>query len=72
MFGIRESVNRLVLSDSMLFLRRLSVQISRCGFKSEDILFKKVLFYKLIQVLSEGSTVDGLMSVAFVVGAVVL
>jgi len=37
---------------------------------SEDILFKKVLFYELLQVLPEGPTVDGLVFLAFEVGAV--
>jgi len=65
-----ESVDDLVLGDHMLFPRRLSVQISRCGFRSEDINFKKILFYKLLQVLPEGPAVDGLVTLAFVIGAV--
>jgi len=44
--------------------------MSICGFRIEDILFKKVLFYKLLQVLPEGPVVDGLVSLAFMIGAV--
>jgi len=49
----------------MLFLRRLSVWMSRCGFRSEDILFKKVLFYRLLQVFPEGPAVDGVVGAVF-------
>ena len=68
--GFRESVDLLVLGDHMLFTWRLSVQMSRCGFRSEDILREKALFYKLLQVLLEGPAVDGLMSLTFVVGTI--
>ena len=46
--------------------------MSICGFRIEDILFKKVLFHKLLQILPEGPTMDGLVSLVFVVGAVFL
>jgi len=46
--------------------------MSRCCFRSEDILFKEALFYKLLQVFSKGPAVDGLVSLAFVVKAVFL
>jgi len=65
-----ELVDRLVLDNHMLFSRTLSIQMSKCGFRSDDILFKEALFYKLVQVLLEGPAVDGLVSLAFVVGAV--
>ena len=38
----RESVDLLVLGDQVLLPRRLSVRMSRCGFKNEDILLKGV------------------------------
>ena len=69
-FEIRGSVSRLALGDYMLFTRRSSVRMFRCDFRSEDILFKEALFYKLLHILSEGSGLDGLVSLAFVVEAV--
>jgi len=39
--------------------------MSGCGFRSEDILFKKTLFYKLLLVLPEDLPMDGLVSLAF-------
>jgi len=66
-----ESVNRLVLGHHMLFPRKLSVQMSS-NFRSEDILFKKVLFAKLLQVLPEDPAMDGLVSLIFMVRAVFL
>jgi len=46
--------------------------MSRCGFRSEDILFKEALFYKLLLVLLEGPSLDGLVSLTFMVGAAFL
>ena len=42
MFRIRELVDLLVLGDQVLLPRRLSIRMSRCGFKNEDILLKGV------------------------------
>jgi len=44
--------------------------MSRCDFRSEDILLEEALFYKLLQVLSKGPALDGLVSLAFIVEAV--
>ena len=44
-FVIRKSVNLFVLCDHMMFPRRSSVRMSRCGFRSEDILFMEGLSY---------------------------
>jgi len=38
-----QGVNDLVLGDHMLFPRRLSVRMSRCGFRSEDILLEELV-----------------------------
>jgi len=46
--------------------------MSGCDFRSEDILFKEALIYDLLQVLPEGPTMDGLMSLAFVVRTIFL
>ena len=46
--------------------------MSRRGFRGEDVLLKKVLSHELLQVLSESPTLDGRVSVAFVVGALLL
>ena len=46
--------------------------MSRCDFRSEDILLEEALFYKLLQVLLEGLAVDSLVSITFVVGEVLL
>jgi len=61
-----------VLGDHVLFPRRLSVRMSRCDFRSEDILFKEALFYKLLQVLPEGPAVDCLVFISFLGGEVLL
>jgi len=46
--------------------------MSRCDFKSKNIFLEESLFHELLQVLLEGSAVDGLMFLAFMVGAVFL
>ena len=51
-----ESVDLLVLGDQVLRSRGLSVQMSRCDFRSDDILLKKVLPNELLQVLLEWPT----------------
>jgi len=51
--GFRESVDLFVLGDQVLLPRRLSVQMSRGSFRSEDIFLKEALFDKLPQVLPE-------------------
>jgi len=41
--GSRKSVDLLVLGDQVLLPRRLNDRMSRRGFRSEDILLKKIL-----------------------------
>ena len=71
-FGIRGGSQSPYIGYHMLFLRRLIVQMSRCDFKSEDIFFKEVLFYKLLHIHPKGLAMDGLVTIAFVVGAIFL
>ena len=63
-------IDRFVLGDQMLWLRRLCVQGSGCCFGRGDIFFKDALLNELFQVLSKGPTMDGLVSFGFVIGAV--
>ena len=51
-----ESVDLLILGDQVLLSRGLSVRVSRCDFRSDHILLKKVLPNELLQVLSEWPT----------------
>ena len=70
--GVVWLIDRLVLGDQMMWLRRLCVQGSGCCFGRGDIFFEDALLNELFQVLSEGPTVDGLVPFGFVVGAVFL
>jgi len=70
--GFRESVDLLLLGDQVLLSRRLSDQISKRGFRSEDVLLKEALFDELLKVLSEYPALGGRVSLAFMVGAVFL
>ena len=70
--GFEESVDLLVLGDQVLLPRRLSVQMSRSGFRSENILLTEAISDELLQVLSERPTLDGRVSLAFVVVAIIL
>jgi len=70
--GVGESVDCLVLCDHTLFPWGLDVWMSRYGLGSKGIFLEKTLFYKLLHVVPEGPTVDGLMSLALVVEAVFL
>ena len=46
--------------------------MSKRDFRSEDVLFKEVLFYELLYVLPEGPAMDGLVSLAFMIEAVLV
>ena len=72
MFRIREAVDLLVLGDQVLLPRRLSVRMSRRGFRSEDVLLKEALSDELLRVLPEFPALNGQVSLTFVVGAVIL
>ena len=66
-------INRFVLGDQVLWLdRRWSIELFRSGgyFGSEDILFKDNLLDELFQVFSEGLIIDGLLSLAVMVGTI--
>ena len=41
--GSEKAVDLLVLGDQLLLPRSLNDRMSRCGFRSEDILLKKIL-----------------------------
>ena len=69
---VGESVDRLLLGDRVLLPRRLRVWLPRGRLRSEDRLLEKALLDELLQVFSEGPTVDGLVPLAIMVGAVLL
>jgi len=67
------SINHLVLSDQVLWLGRrgaLSCLNPKGCFGSEDVLFEEILLDELFQVLSEGPTMNGLVSLVVIVGAI--
>ena len=63
-----ESVDRLVLGDQILLLRRIYAGLSGNCLKSEDVLFEKALLVQFLQVPSEHPTMDGLVPFAVMVG----
>ena len=69
---VRKSVDRLALGDHFLLLERLCVWLPRSRLRSEDILLKEALLDEFLQESPEGPTVDGLVPLAVVVGAVLL
>jgi len=66
------SINHFVLGDQVLWDRRWSIEISesRGCFESEDVLFEETLLDELFQILKEGPLMDGLVSLAIIVGAI--
>ena len=57
----------------MLWLdRRWSIELSGSGgcFGGEDVLFEETLLDELLQVLPEGPVMDGLVSLAVIVGEI--
>ena len=61
------------MGDQALWLdRRWSIELS--GFEGcfgiEDVLFEEILLDELFQVLSEGPTMNGLVSLVVIVGAI--
>ena len=71
-FRPRESVNLLVLGDQMLLLRRLWVRVSRRDLWGEHVLLKKAFSHEPLKLLLKCPALIGQVSLAFVVGAVLL
>ena len=66
------SLDCFILSDQVLSLNRWSTLLSELEgcFGSKDVLFEKVMLDMLFQVLSEGPTVDDLVSLTIMAGAI--
>jgi len=67
---VGKSVDCLVLANRILLPGRLCIWLPKNRLRGEDILLEKVLLNKLLQVSSEGPTMDGLVPFAVMVGAV--
>jgi len=61
-----KSIDYLVLGGRILLSRRL------CRHRGEDVLLEEALLNNLLQVSSEGPTMDGLVPFTVMVGAVLL
>jgi len=69
---LEKSVGSLILDELILLLMRLCIWLPRNCLGGEDVLIEEALLDKILQVFSEGPTIDGLVLFAVVVGAVLL
>ena len=69
---VKKSVDRLELDDRVLLSGKLRVWLPTDHLGSENILLKEALLDELLQVSLEGPTVNGLVPLAIVVGAILL
>ena len=67
---VGKSIDHFVLVDRILLSGRLCIWLSENRLRGEDVLFEEALLDELLQVPSEGLAIDGLVSLAVVVGAV--
>ena len=69
---VKKSIDHFVLVNRILLSGTLCIWLPGNRLRSEDVLFEKVLLDELLQVFSEGPIMDDLVSLAVMVGVVLL